>query len=99
MAAQYLVKQGSRWSVGKETSIRVWRDKWLPSTSTYQVVSPRLFLSAETKVCELIAQDSTQWKAQVIDALFLPYEAECIKSIPLSIQPPEDYLVSVAHTS
>ena len=95
MAAQYLVKQGSWWSVSKEISIRVWGDKWLPPTSTYQVVSPRLFLSAETKVCELIAQDSTQWKAQVIDALFLPHEAECIKSIPLSIQPPEDRLIWV----
>ena len=93
MAAQYLVKQGSWWSVGKGTSIRGWGDKWLPSALTYQVVSPRLFLSAETKVCELIAQDSTQWKAQVIDALFLPHEAKCIKSIPLSIQPPEDRLM------
>lgn len=84
---------GIRWSVDKGTSIRVWGDKWWPSTSTYQVVSPRLFLSAETKVCELIAQDHTQWKAQVIDALFVPHEAECIKIIPLSIQPPEDRLI------
>ena len=51
MVAQYLVKEGSRWSVGKGTSIRVWGDKWLPSTSRYKVVSPRLFLSVETKVC------------------------------------------------
>ena len=93
MEAQYLVKEGSRWCVGKGTSIRVWSDKWLPSTSTYKVVSPRLFLSADTKVCELIDQESTQWKAQVIDALFLPYEAECIKSIPLSIQPPDDRII------
>ena len=85
MVAQYLVRQGSRWSVGKGTSIWVWGDKWLPSNSTYQVVSPRLFLSAETKVCELIDPESTQWKAHVIDALFLSHEVECIKSIPLSI--------------
>ena len=90
MAAQFLVRQGSRWSVGKGTSIRIWGDKWLPCSTTYQVVSPRMFLNADTKVSELIDQDSSQWKAQVIDALFLPHEAECIKSIPLSIQPPED---------
>ena len=93
MAAQYLVRQGSGWSVGKGTSIRVWGDKWLPSNSTYQVVSPRLFLSVETKVCELIDPEFTQWKAQVIDAFFLPHKAECIKSIPLSIQPLDDRII------
>ena len=93
MAAQFLVKQGSQWSVGKGTSIQIWGDKWLPYTTTYQVVSPRMFLSAETKVSELIDQDSSQWKAQVIDALSLPYEAECIKSIPLSIQSSDDRMI------
>ena len=44
-------------------------------------------------MCELIDPESTQWKAQVIDALFLPHEAECIKSILLSIQPSNDRIV------
>ena len=52
-----------------------------------------MFLSAETKVSELIDQDSSQWKAQVIDALFLPHEAECIKSIALSIQSSDDRMI------
>ena len=29
----------------------------------------------------------------MIDALFLPYEAVCIKSIPLSIQPLDDRII------
>ena len=29
----------------------------------------------------------------MIDTLFLPHEAECIKSIPLSIQPPDDRII------
>ena len=58
MAAQFLVQQGIRWNVGNGASIWVWGDKWLPSTSMYKVVSPRQFLHADTRVSELISQDS-----------------------------------------
>ena len=58
MAAQFLVQQGICWNVGNGASIRVWGDKWLPFTSMYKVVSPRQFLHADTRVSELISQDS-----------------------------------------
>ena len=93
IAAQYLVQQGTRWSVGNGKSIHVWGDKWLPTSSTYKVVSPRQFLHANTRVSELISQDSGAWKHQVLDVIFLPHEAELIKSIPLSVQLPEDKLI------
>ena len=93
MAAQYLVQQGTRWSVGNGNSIHVWGDKLLPTSSTYKVVSPRQILHANTRVSELISQDSGAWKHQVLDVIFLPHEAELIKSIPLSAQLPEDKLI------
>ena len=93
MAAQYLVQQGTRWSVGNGNSIHVWGDKLLPTSSTYKVVSPRQILHANTRVSELISQDSGAWKHQVLDVIFLPHEAELIKSIPLSVQLPEDKLI------
>ena len=62
MATQYLVQQGTRWNVGNGNSIRVWGDKWLPTSSTYKVVSPRQFLHADTWVSKLISQDSGAWK-------------------------------------
>ena len=40
-----------------------------------------------------IDTEFTQWKAQVNDAFFLPHKAECIKSIPLSIQPLDDRII------
>ena len=93
MAAQHVIKEGLRWRVGNRERIRVWEDKWLPLSSTYKVVSPNIFLHADTRVSELIDSSSASWKASVIDVLFLPHEAEMIKSISLSSRLSEDKLI------
>jgi len=41
-------------------------------------------------VSELIDKENASWKTELIDALFLPHEAEVIKSIPLSMHLPGD---------
>ena len=99
MAAQHLVKQGICWNVGNGESIRVWGDRWLPSSSTFKVVSPRLFMPADLRVSELISQETVSWKMQVIDALFLPHKANIIKSIPLSTLLPPDKTIWAATTN
>lgn len=58
--------------------------------STYKVVSLRQFLNLDTRVSELINLDIASWKFEIIDALFLPFEADIIKSIPLSSRLPVD---------
>lgn len=40
MVAQKLVCQGMHWQIGNGESVRVWRDKWLPTPFTYRVGSP-----------------------------------------------------------
>ena len=75
---------------GNGENIRVWGDKWLPTTSTYKVASLRQFLNSDTRVSELINLDTASWKSEIIDALFLPFEADIIKSIPLSSRLPVD---------
>ena len=79
MSAQKLVREGIRWRVGNGRDISVWGDKWLPSPSTFKVVSPRQFLHQDTKVSELIDMAMASWKFDILDALFLPHEAEMIK--------------------
>ena len=96
MADQHLVKKGIQWNVGNGDSICVCGDKWLPSPSTFKITSPMQFLHTETRVSELISHDVATWKTQVIDTIFLPNEAELIKSIPLSSCLPEDKLVWAA---
>ena len=41
-------------------------------------------------VSELIDKEKASWKTEVVDTLFLPHEAEVIKSIPLSAHLPTD---------
>ena len=39
MAAQPLVRRGMWWQVGDGKMIKVWKDKWIPSPSTYKVIT------------------------------------------------------------
>ena len=79
------MKHGLRWRIGNGEHVWVWGDKWLPTPSTYKVTSPRMFMQAHTMVSGLIDKENASWKSEVVDALFLPHEAEVIKSIPLSV--------------
>ena len=47
----------------------------------------------DTRVSEFIDTDVAGWKGGALDAVFLPHEAELIKSIPISLQLPEDKLI------
>ena len=59
-------------------SIRIWGDKWLPSTPTHKMASSRLFLHPDTLVRELIDHENVRWKIEALAALFLPYEVDII---------------------
>ena len=54
-----------------------------------------MFLQQDTIVNELIDQATRGWKKNVIDALFMPFEVEVIKGIPLSSCLPPDKLIWV----
>ena len=57
------------------------------------VSSPRLFMPHDMKVGELINEEETSWKADAIDALFVPHEAEVIKAIPINSHLPKNKLI------
>ena len=82
-----------RWQVGDGKSIRIWKDKWIPTPSAYQVISPRTLLPAEATVDILIDADHVTWRADLVKELFLDFEVESILSIPLSTRMPRDKLV------
>ena len=95
MSTQKLVREGIWWRVGNGRDISVWGNKWLPSPSTFKLVSPRQFLHQDTKVSELTDMATASWKSDILDALFLPHEAEMIKGIPLSSRLFADKLIWV----
>ena len=93
LSAQSIVRQGVRWRVGNGKNIRIWGEKWLPRMSSFEVISPRIFLHQDTRVSELINTERKSWNEEVIRQLFLPVDADTILGIPLSNQLPEDRLI------
>ena len=83
MAAQPLIKRGMRWQVGDGERIKIWRDKWISSPTTYKIITPEQHLSFEPRVKELIDGDSREWKVDFIRQRFLPQDTDAILSIPL----------------
>lgn len=79
--------------MGNGRSIRIWQDRWLPTPSTYKVISPPSLLGAEARVSELIDHDTSSWNSELIRDVFLLHEAEVILGLVLSSHLPEDRLV------
>ena len=87
--------QGSHWRVGIGSSINIWQDKWLPNSLNQKVLSPRTILLSEARVSNLIDGSDFQprWKGTLINYIFFPFEADIIKSIPLSVRRPANSLI------
>nr|XP_023875178.1 uncharacterized protein LOC111987686 [Quercus suber] len=51
------------------------------------------FLNHDIRVQDLINEATAKWKSTVIDALFLPHEADIMKSISISSRLPPDKLI------
>ena len=73
------------WRIGTGEVVRIKEDRWLPGSTNCSVISPLPSLAPDAKVSSLIDQERVAWKTEVVQQLFLPYEAEIILGIPLSI--------------
>lgn len=95
MAAQHIVRSGLSlsWRVSNGHNIQIWLDKWLPTPSTFKVSSPKNLLEDHAQVSELIDCENGLWKAELVESVFLPYEAETILGIPISAALPEDSVI------
>ena len=85
MAAQNVVKQGCRWQVGDGVSINVWNDRWLPHPTTFKITSPPCIFLPESAIVSALIDDTVgEWKHGLINAAFLPQDANKILSIPIN---------------
>ncbi|XP_075649604.1 uncharacterized protein LOC142620050 [Castanea sativa] len=75
MATQHIVDAGHCWQVGDGTTIRVWRDRWIPQPSTFRAITLPKTLHIDSTVSELIDDETGEWKAALIKQIFLPSEA------------------------
>ncbi|KAL0003476.1 hypothetical protein SO802_017257 [Lithocarpus litseifolius] len=86
------IRRGLKWGVGDGRAIKVFKDQWIPGGSPGIVLSPPLEHDPEMMVADLIDRESHCWNAARVDAIFLPFEANAIKAIPLSLRDTPDWL-------
>ncbi|KAL0011221.1 hypothetical protein SO802_006329 [Lithocarpus litseifolius] len=78
--------------------IWIWDDKWLPNSSSYKVNSPKSSNPSVSLVSDLIDVDNKRQNTNLLQQLFLPFEADYIGGIPLSMRLPKDKLIWIETT-
>ena len=84
--------------MGNGKQIHIWDDKWLPTPTTHKVITLPNNLLNFPMVSSLIDPAIKWWRADVIRAIFLPFEADTILRIPVSRRLPEDKLIWMGNT-
>lgn len=58
--ARELIEEGSKWRVKNGAQIKVWRNKWLTTQSSYQVQTSINLLHENIRVKELFTEDGSK---------------------------------------
>lgn len=83
----------TRWCIGNRESIHIWKDRWIPTSESFRVISPIGVHSGLEKVSSLLDIDRRAWDVVKVRNTLPPHEAEVVKSIPISISLPEDSII------
>ena len=88
-----LVKSSMLWRVGDGKQIKIVGERWLPGEEPAKVVSPSSSSTIDWIVNLLMDSNGASWKDHLVDAMFLPFEAQRIKSIPICVTSQEQSVV------
>jgi hypothetical protein len=88
-----LIKEGLVWRVGNGKSIRIWKDRWFKSPTTYKIISPPKILDPNSTVSALIEENTKWWNLGLLHQLFSSDEVKSIQALPISETNQEDCLV------
>ncbi|XP_065623699.1 uncharacterized protein LOC136065014 [Quercus suber] len=93
-----VIKKGTRWRVGNGKLIHIWEDRWMPTPSTYKVISPLPHNFDDfPMVSALIDPDTKRWNVDLVRRTFLPFEASTILNMPLSFSLPDDKMIWIGN--
>ncbi|KAK9991870.1 hypothetical protein SO802_026855 [Lithocarpus litseifolius] len=84
-----LIKSGMLWRVGDGKQIKIFGERWLSGEEPAKVISPSNSISADWTVSRLLDLSGAGWNDQLVDAMFLPFEAQRIEekiALPLSVE-------------
>ena len=88
--ARNLVQTSLLWSVGNGRKINIYGDRWLLGGDLACILSLRNGVASNWEVAKLLVARGEGWNDQLVETLFLPFEAQRIKSIPVPIIDQED---------
>ena len=88
-----VIKNGTQWRVGNGKLIHIQDDRWLPTPSTYMVISPPNSSPEFPMISTLIDPITEWWNVNLVRATFLPFEADTIPRIPLSHSMSKDKVI------
>jgi ribonuclease HI len=79
-----LLQEGLVWRVGNGKTIRIWKDRWLNTPTTYRVQSPPKILADNATVSLLIDANTKWWNLPLLERIFSKEERAVIQSFPIS---------------
>jgi hypothetical protein len=88
-----LVNEGLVWRVGNGQTIRIWKDRWLHSPTTFRVQSAPRVLHDDSTVSTLIDANIKWWNHTLLEQIFSKEEVRAIQSIPISVTNQADVLI------
>ena len=76
--------------MGNGRKINIYGNRWLPGGDSACILSPKNGVASNWEAAKLLAARGEGWNDQLVEALFLPFKAQRIKSIPVPIKDQED---------
>jgi hypothetical protein len=86
-----LLKKGVVWRIGSGTSVRIFRDNWLPRAGELKL-SGRRGNSRRRWVSELIDPATRTWNEAMVRECCLPYDVDAVLAIKLPPRPCDDFV-------
>ncbi|GAU09996.1 hypothetical protein TSUD_398290 [Trifolium subterraneum] len=88
--ANWILKKGCYWFVGKGDKINIWEDRWIHPQAEGATWTQKPTNTNINKVSDLIDAQNHTWNSQIIRENFFPMEANKILDIPLTNSTEED---------
>ena len=83
MAAQDVLKQGSRRKIGTGDKTYIWKVPWLPSAENGFLTSSMPPELEFTKACQLMEENEKRWDVEILNDICNDRDAQLILQIPL----------------
>ena len=81
LAAQDLLREGLRQTIGLGYNTRVWIDPWIPTIPARPALDNGVYRDHDLFVNQLIDQSSKKWRVEILEALIDPTDIPLILSI------------------